>query len=199
MNQMNHQVNPFDRRRFLTTTVGVVGGLAAAWSVGQAVPAAASADAKPAGATPHVVEGSNATVALLPGATVAVLLHVARRFHYEISPLRAGDLVSDPSGTALTILPKRFPTGACGGLFPYEEAILRDILADCQGVVRWGGDDRERPREGHFSIDANNSAVTRVAERFTSAGTAAGALPDPFQANRRAAATQLAQRQAATG
>src|SRR3954471_17565435 len=99
------------------------------------------------------VEGSNAGVALLPGDVATVLLHVARRFHYEVDALASGDVSGHAttrtvtaayesnylSGTALAIRPNVYPTGSAGNLFPTELLVVRDILAECDGVVRWGG------------------------------------------------------------
>jgi hypothetical protein len=65
------------------------------------------------------VEGSNAGMALLPGDVATVLLHVARRFHYEVDALASGDVHGHTtirtvaaayesnylSGTALAIRP----------------------------------------------------------------------------------------------
>ncbi|MEV7024901.1 hypothetical protein, partial [Kitasatospora sp. NPDC093558] len=91
------------------------------------------------------------------GDVETVLVHVISRFHYEIDALREGDVVgwrtpdsvraslaesNQASGTAVQIRPGFYPSGARGGFYPTEELTLRDILADCEGVVRWGGDDR---------------------------------------------------------
>ncbi len=112
----------------------------------------------------HKVEGSDAAVALC-GEVAAVLLHVTRRFHYEITTLQAGDLRGHTtdravsaafesnylSGTAIAIRQNLYPPGVRGGMFPHEVAILRDILAECEGVIRWGGDGAT-PQESHFQI-----------------------------------------------
>jgi hypothetical protein len=98
------------------------------------------------------VEGSPAS---LHHAASAVLLHVARRWHYEVVPLhssrdvlghrtdravRAAYESNYLSGSAIALL------GAGDGLWPHQEAIVRDILADCGGVVRWGADLSPRRR-----------------------------------------------------
>ncbi|CAM5630015.1 Lipoprotein OS=Streptomyces antimycoticus OX=68175 GN=SSPO_062030 PE=4 SV=1 [Streptomyces antimycoticus] len=82
-----------------------------------------------------------------------------RRFHYEIDELRKGEVAGwrSPgtvrkglpegilaSGTAVRIRPGHYPPGVKGGFFPQQEVVLRDILAELDGVVRWGGDDRSR-------------------------------------------------------
>lgn len=113
------------------------------------------------------VPGTPLDVKVRMGEVETVLVHVVRRFHYEVDALRSGDVVgwrapdavgrrlaesNQASGTAVQIRPGSYPTGVRGGFFPLEELTIRDILADCEGVVRWGGDDRT-PDESLFSID----------------------------------------------
>ncbi|MFE4583088.1 hypothetical protein, partial [Streptomyces chartreusis] len=101
------------------------------------------------------------------GDVATVLTHVVRRFHYEIDELRTGDLTgwrapsrvrldrpegNQASGTAVAIRPGSYPPGARGGFFPAQLVVVRDILAECDGVVRWSGDD-DRPYEALFSVD----------------------------------------------
>ncbi|RKT52850.1 hypothetical protein [Saccharothrix australiensis] len=222
MNEPTAAADRLGRRRFLSIT----GGLVAAASVGLAAPGAASAapgghptapvagrpvQARPDRVATYQIEGSDASVALPAGPAAAVLLHVARRFHYEIGTLRAGDVTGyatgpsagDPfeavyrAGTALAIRPSMYPAGATGGLFPHEVAIVRDVLAECEGVVRWGGDHPKTPKEGHFQLDVppRDPALERVARKL--GGQGAGAPADPFTPDRRRAAERLAERQVA--
>ncbi|MCX4905754.1 hypothetical protein [Streptomyces sp. NBC_00878] len=144
-----------------------------------------------------------------------VLVHVVRRFHYEIDTLRKGEVLGwrEPgsvrkglaesnlaSGTAVRIRPGSYPSGAHGGFYPMEELVIRDILADCEGVVRWGGDDA-RPDESLFYIDVppGDERLTRVAMKLRAwaytPGKGAGVLIDPLQPQRRKAAERLAGQQ----
>jgi hypothetical protein len=98
-----------------------------------------SANGWPIGAgavAPHRIEGADASVVLRAGPVAAVLLHVARRWHYEIAALDSGEggavsgwsadrVVGAPfesnrlSGTALALHPAAYPLGGgegCGGL-----------------------------------------------------------------------------------
>lgn len=161
------------------------------------------------------IEGSDATVALLPGDVATVLMHVARRLNYEVAPLESGDAHGHRtdhearapfesnylSGTALAIRPNEFPAGSAGNLFPAQLLTIRDILAECEGVVRWGGDDKTLPKEGHFQIDVlpTDARLPRLAAKFTAwAATpdeGPGTAPDPTIPTRRSAAATLARSQ----
>ncbi|MET7476692.1 twin-arginine translocation signal domain-containing protein [Streptomyces sp. NPDC005648] len=100
------------------------------------------------------VSGTALGVPVWIGDVETVLVHVVRRFHYEVQELTAVDLAgwrpakglrrdlpesNLASGTAVRIRPG---ARARGSLFPLQVDAVRDILADCRGVVRWGGEDR---------------------------------------------------------
>ncbi|MGV4982989.1 hypothetical protein ACWC0C_31140 [Streptomyces sp. NPDC001709] len=113
----------------------------------------------------QLIEGSSQKVRLAEGDAAVVLLHVARRFHYEIDSLRAGDVhgwtahrdVTEPyesnylSGSAIAIRPLCYPTGAKGNFYPNELVVIRDILSELDGTVAWGGDFKT-PKESHFEL-----------------------------------------------
>ncbi|MET9355565.1 hypothetical protein ABZY14_21665 [Streptomyces sp. NPDC006617] len=161
----------------------------------------------------YLVEGSGVTVRLAPGDPSVLLLHIARRFHYEIDALRTGDLhghgtsrrVSHPfesnrlSGTALTVRPHAYPLGVAGGLYPAELVVIRDILAELDGTVAWGGD-FATPKESHFEIALapTHPKTKRVARTIrdwnTSPGKGAGAT-DAFAPDRRTRSTDFAHRE----
>lgn len=163
------------RRGFLGASAGAAGALALL-SAGEA--SAAPADGRTwsgnrsqngwpvlGKATSFRIEGSDQTVRLADGDVATVLLQVARRFHYEIDSLRSGDVHgwSDDrrvatdyesnhlSGTAVAIRPVAYPAGSKGNLYPNELVVVRDILAELDGVVVWGGD-FATPKESHFQI-----------------------------------------------
>lgn len=151
------------------------------------------------------------------GAPEAVLVHVIRRFHYEIDELRKGDVVgwrrpgavrkglpegNQAFGTAVRIHPGHYPRGVKGGFFPQQEVVIRDILAELDGVVRWGGDDR-KPDESLFYLAVKPGdrrpagVVARLGRWRETPASGAGAPVDVLAPKRRKAATSLAHRRRA--
>ncbi|MFJ7154399.1 hypothetical protein ACIQUQ_05620 [Streptomyces sp. NPDC101118] len=130
------------------------------------------------------VPGSPLSVALRIGDVSAVLVHVVRRYHYEIDTLAAGELTGfrrlsgtlrghttdhstdHASGTAVAVRPGWFPPGARGGLFAHQVNVVRDVLAEAQGVVAWGGDCRV-PDESrfHIAVPPADPRLKRLADR----------------------------------
>lgn len=161
------------------------------------------------------VPGTGFGVEVAIGDVETILVHVVRRFHYEIEALRDGDVTgyrapattkgyetNHASGTAVDIRPDCYPAGVKGGFFAPQAAVIRDILADCEGVVKWGGD-FTTPDESHFQIDVppTSPAVRRVADKLrawnASPGEGAGVARDTLDGDRRSAARALQRRQAA--
>lgn len=161
------------------------------------------------------VPGTSLEVNIRIGDVEAVLLHVIRRFHYEVEQLTRIDLAgwrqigglkkNQPesnlaSGTAVRIRPG---ASAAGGLFPLQLLTLRDILADSEGVVRWGGDDSPVD-ESLFYIDRgpDDELVRKVANRLRLAeatpGQGAGVAVDVLSKSRRSRADRLAKEQRAS-
>ncbi|MDH6137696.1 hypothetical protein P3T37_007129 [Kitasatospora sp. MAA4] len=213
------------RRRVLTVGLGLAGGVGL-WSAAVTAAGAAttltgwagdtSANGWPviAQAAARPVEGAGAvSVAVLDGDAATVLLHVARRFHYDVQPLAPDEITGHRtdralavpyesnylSGTAIAVHPLLYPVHASGGFFPPELTVIRDILADLEGVVRWGGDESV-PKESHFQLDVppGDPGLKRVAAKVrqwnSQPGEGAGAI-DPLAPGRLQAARSLAQRQ----
>ncbi|MHC3473143.1 hypothetical protein ACYF6T_31255 [Streptomyces sp. 7R007] len=126
------------------------------------------------------VPGTGATVAVRLGAVSTVLLYVISRYHYEVEALGPDDILGFQaphglrgfrtdyaSGTAVALRPGAHPPGAAGGLFPAQRAAVADIVADCAGVVRWGGTFRT-PYDAHFHIDVppSDERLDRLAARI---------------------------------
>ncbi|WP_328690929.1 hypothetical protein OG879_29990 [Streptomyces caniferus] len=164
-------------------------------------------------ATSFTIEGSGQKVPLAEGDAATVLLNVARRFHYEIDSLRAGDVhgwtsnreVTEAyesnylSGSAIAIRPVGYPVGAKGNLYPNELVIIRDILAELDGVVAWGGDFK-RPKESHFEIALQpghprlKGVARKIREWNSSPGNGGAGTIDAFDPKRRSAAHAFFQR-----
>jgi hypothetical protein len=151
------------------------------------------------------IEGTGVDVPLLKGDVATVLTYVARRFAYEIDMLRPGDVEGHTvhravgtgfesnhlSGTAISIRPLFYPLGAQKGtgLSELEKVVVADILADCQGVIGWGG--HTNPvKESHFQINVRpgDPRLARLARRIRgeneAPGSGAGSI-DPFLPDRR--------------
>ncbi|GGJ97042.1 hypothetical protein GCM10010123_28770 [Pilimelia anulata] len=159
------------------------------------------------------VEGCDAEVALRAGDAATVLLHCVRRFAYGIDDsLATADLVGHlpdargphaadhRSGTAVAVRPAWYPAGAAGGFVAREEALIRDILLDLDGVVRWGAD-LDPVQESLFRIDVGpgDERLAAVAARIRGwaerPGEGAGADIDPADPARLRRATALTRRQ----
>ncbi|MFF0188033.1 hypothetical protein [Streptomyces sp. NPDC005244] len=155
-------------------------------------------------------------IAVRMGTVETLLVHVARRFHYEVDELREGDVVgwrapgtvrkglaesNQASGTAIQVRPGHCPSGTRGGFFTQQERVVRDILAELEGVVRWGGDDRT-PDESLFyiSVGPDDKRLAKVADKIWTwnhtPGRGSGVMIDPMQPARRSRAERLAAVQA---
>ncbi|PPS74553.1 MULTISPECIES: hypothetical protein [Streptomyces] len=169
------------------------------------------------GTATYDIPGTNLQVTLREGDVGTVLSYVAQRFHYDVAELEAGrgqiigysdalhvkaDFESNHlSGTALALYPESYPLGVTGNLFPYQVTAIRDILAELQGVIKWGGD-MEPAKESTFFVDVppGSAKLAQVAETLRqwrlTPGKGAGTqnIEDP---KRITAAKKLASKQAA--
>jgi hypothetical protein len=203
------------RRLFLGSAVAAAGALTlptVAAAAGGTWTGSTSANGWPvlARANSFRIEGSTRSVRLADGDAATILLHVARRFNYEISTLRDGDVlghttdrhIAQPyesnylSGTAIAIRPICYPVGASGLLYPAELTVVRDILAELDGTVSWGGDEKVA-KESHFQIalPPGSTKIQAMARRIAGwnagpGGQGAGAV-DAFDLNRMRAARQF--------
>jgi hypothetical protein len=163
----------------------------------------------------HRIEGSSQKVRLAEGDASVILLHVARRFHYEIDSLRAGDVhgwttdagVAQPyesnylSGSALAIRPLCYPSGSKGNVYPNELVVIRDILTELDGTVAWGGD-FATPKESHFEVTLRpgHPRLKGVARKIqgwqTGPGNHGAGATDAFDPRRRKAARAFERRTA---
>ncbi|MFE1252543.1 twin-arginine translocation signal domain-containing protein [Streptomyces fungicidicus] len=181
------------------------------WEMELAADKGGSVWTRPVPGTP--VEG----VAVRIGDVETVLVHVVRRFHYEVDELRGGDVVgwrspgtvrrglaeaNQASGTAVQIRPGHYPSGVKSGFFAPQQLVIRDILAELEGVVRWGGDDK-KPDESLFyvAVKPDSPLLAEVAGKLRGwreePGKGAGGPVDVQSGKRRSAARELAREQKA--
>ncbi|MFC8872224.1 hypothetical protein ACFUAC_31990 [Streptomyces sp. NPDC057148] len=145
------------------------------------------------------VSGTGFHVDVRIGLPELLLLHIARRFHYEVRELRAGDLqgwsrigrtpLTSPasnlsSGTALRIVPG---ARAQGSYFPPQVRTIREIVGDCAGTVRWGGDDDSVDASLYYlAVGPDSEELLRVAPKFQEwsdrLGAGAGVITAPWAA-----------------
>jgi hypothetical protein len=164
------------------------------------------------------IRGTRATVVLRRGAAATVLIHIARRWHYEIGPLDTGEgggiighlvrpVGEEPfeanhlSGTAVALHPAAYPAGGSERLWPHHESVVRDILADLEGVVVWGGDlTPAKPSHFHIGVRPGDRALATVAARLNTSvhlrhrSQTPGVVADPASPARRAKVRATARR-----
>ncbi|GCB46623.1 hypothetical protein [Streptomyces sp. NL15-2K] len=125
------------------------------------------------------VSGTGLRVDVRIGLPELLLLHIARRFHYEVQELRAGDVqgwsrigrtpLTSPasnlsSGTALRLVPG---ARSRGSYFPQQVRTIRDIVSGCAGAVRWGGDDDPVDESLYYlTAGPDSGELMRVAPKF---------------------------------
>ncbi|MFC8193935.1 hypothetical protein ACFUTV_00915 [Streptomyces sp. NPDC057298] len=163
----------------------------------------------------HHVEGTTRSVSLHKGDAAVILLHIARRWHYEIAGIDTGEgggitahttrrTVSAAfesnylSGTAIALHPRAYPLAGSERLWPHHEAIVRDILVDCEGTVAWGGDLKPaKASHFHIAVRSGDRALARVAEKLDTSrhrefrAQTAGTVADPAAPGRRVKARRL--------
>lgn len=156
----------------------------------------------------YTIEGSDLSLSLTNGPAAAALLHVARQLFYHTTLLDSQDIVSTApawarhpgvrlleSGVAFLVKGQAFSPGVVSVLTEGELIVVDDALADCEGVIGWGGD-LHNPWAGFFYAKAESKNRKYVEferelwdRRFTPSRTG-GAL-DPFVASRRRAALEF--------
>ena len=157
------------------------------------------------------VSGTAMTVPVRLGVAEALLIHLVRRMHYEITPLLPGDLTGwEPLGSMSTLSPasnlasgtavRVRPGARSDAYFPFQETVLRDILADAHGAIRWGGDDIDRDDSLFYLVEGPYDMHTaEVAQQLRAAaeapGQGSGVVHDPLITSRRSAAQALQRRQ----
>lgn len=160
-----------------------------------------SASPRPAdfgGIVPLVVAGESFIPGVRAGDVHTIFQYLAERLHAEVEPVyregwhaqddwgynyrlnrNAGNLSCHASGTAIDYNATRHPNGRRGTFTPEQVLAIRRILADLDGVVRWGGDFLGTPDEMHWEIIGSGAAVARVAARIRRAQSGPAPRPAP--------------------
>lgn len=207
---------------------GCLALLAASSTVATAVPGPAAAAPKRSAVLPRwrsngwdaiqrpvvaVVEGSNLRLSTAPGAPAVILAHLLRRWLYEIDdsvlpselvghvpPSRRADRADrlHSTGTALAIRPGWYPPGSVDRLPARDVVVVRDILAELRGVVRWGADVTPHD-DARFVLDRppghpDLRSVAEALRRGTGPDLVSADLALPFTPTRRALARATARR-----
>lgn len=135
-------------------------------------------------------------IAVRKGDVATILVYVAKRFDSEVEPLKwpgnwgyaerpirgSRTTSNHASGTAIDLNAPRHPLGKRGTFSKKQVRAIKRILADCGGVIRWGGNYVSRADEMHFEINAGSAAVRRVAQAIRAGkkpGPSGGATPSP--------------------
>ncbi len=136
------------------------------------------------GFTRSTISAGGRSTEVRSGPVATILGYVGQRFHAEVEALQTfhgwrsvalnaqigGHPRSNhPSGTAIDCNGSRHPRYRSGTFTTGQVAAIRRILADCEGVVRWGGDfGAAMVDEMHFEIVGNAAQVAALAARLTS-------------------------------
>lgn len=137
----------------------------------------ASPDRGAIGVTEFMINGVSFPGGVKAGDVATVLGYVAEQIDLRVEELRdewcwghnyrpvAGSAVvsNHASGTAVDVNAPKHPRGARGTFTVHQRVAIRAILAEVQGVVRWGGDYTGIPDDMHFEINATPATVAIVA------------------------------------
>lgn len=130
------------------------------------------------------VPGADLSLTVVDGPGGDVLMYVAEQFNKRVEPLVGGVfddwsyayrpignssfMSNHASATALDLNATRHPQGVRGTFTPSQVREIRAILAECSGVVRWGGDYAAPAKvdEMHFELNAPPAAVSAAATKL---------------------------------
>lgn len=130
--------------------------------------------------TDRAVHGVEFPNGWLKGDVDVIFTHLIGRLHREVEPIHAGwcwgwhvkniegstSISNHASGTAIDYNAPAHPMGKRNTYSAADRAKIRAILADLDGVVRWGGDYVNRPDDMHFEINKGAAAVHAAANKI---------------------------------
>lgn len=143
----------------------------------------------------YTVPGTDVRVPLRKGDAGYLLVHLAAAFHRAVEPIDRGQLddwgyaprpirgqstvlSNHASGTAIDINATQHPRLKWYTFSPIKRRKIRALLAQYDGVIRWGGDYKRIPDDMHFEIVGSADQVKRVADRLQKV-SAVGTKPRP--------------------
>jgi hypothetical protein len=123
------------------------------------------------------VPGTNVKVApgVLKGDVAYVLFYFAEQFNKRVEKLKPGwcwgynyrqvrgsttDLSNHSAGCAIDLNAPAHPLGAVGTFSASQVATIKAILAECGGVLRWGGSYSGRKDEMHVEVIGSKAQVS---------------------------------------
>ncbi|MGL5817886.1 MAG: peptidoglycan-binding protein [Phycicoccus sp.] len=187
-----------DRRTVMRAVGGIVLGGGFLGATATSAQAATSQNGWPAGTSSQIplvgltVDGVTFPAGVRSGDVATVLGHVARRVDAEVESLVSGwcwghayraisgssTFSNHASGTAIDVNAPRHPLGSSNTFTATQQARIRAILTDCDGVIRWGGDYTSRKDDMHFEIDVRpgDARLPALARRVGGGG---GGTPSP--------------------
>lgn len=146
----------------------------------------ASRDPDAIGIVSFAVAGRSFPAGVKKGDVKTVFTYLAAQIHLRVESLTHGydaddwgysyranvnnpsQLSCHSSGTAIDINATEHPNGSRNTFSPTQVRELREILNECGGVIKWGGDFSTTKDEMHFEIKGNAAAVKAVGARLRS-------------------------------
>jgi hypothetical protein len=127
-----------------------------------------------------LIEGVKFPNGVRAGDVRVIFEHLVHRLHTEVERIIPGacwgwfvktiegstSISNHASGTAVDFNATRHPLGVPNTFTSKQQAKIRAILADLDGVVRWGGDYTGRPDDMHFEIVKGAAAVRALASKL---------------------------------
>lgn len=129
-----------------------------------------------------------------PGDVTTVLDYVCSRFNAEVEKInkawswgynyrairgQSTGFSNHASATAVDLNAPVHPLAKSGTFSAKQVAAIHKIIADCGGVVRWGGDYNGRKDEMHFEINASAAKVAALAAKIK--GGKVAKVPAPWK------------------
>ena len=139
------------------------------------------------------VKVGKAQVSVLSGDVATIFAYLLGQFHAHVEPLKKAtcggfnyrvieegkDLSNHASGTAVDLNWGDHAMGKKNTFTDAQVAEIRKILNHLEGVIRWGGDYRNRKDDMHFEIVADAKKVAKVAKKLVAPPVAKPPAPKP--------------------